>query len=66
MAADPAGSFSRVFYAAAISLSVSYLNLLLLEERPLKTTLRQIEAASTVTVEILAQQESVPFTRERS
>lgn len=37
MAGDLAGGFSRVFSAAAVSLSVAFLSLLLLEERPLKT-----------------------------
>jgi EmrB/QacA subfamily drug resistance transporter len=37
MAGDPAGGFSRVFFVAATSLSVAFLSLLLLEERPLKT-----------------------------
>jgi hypothetical protein len=38
MAGDLAGGFSRVFFAAAIGLSVAFLNLLLLEERPLKAS----------------------------
>jgi EmrB/QacA subfamily drug resistance transporter len=37
MAGDPTEGFSRVFFAAAISLLVAFLSLLLLEERPLKT-----------------------------